>query len=216
MSDLPILYTFRRCPYAIRTRYLLAYLNIQVELREVILKAKPMALLELGGRSTVPQLIDSDGIRYPESMDIMRWALTKKQFDSSSDLIPAEFALRIDAWQFQNDFRFKPWLDKYKYADRYPEYPVEYYRQQGERFLRRLELALINQPYLLGQSVTLADILVFPFVRQFRGVDSNWFDQSKYIGVRKWLQKMAEGPVFEKVMKKYDAWQDGQFEKVVF
>lgn len=214
MSDLPILYSFRRCPYAMRARYVLITLNVPVALREVVLKNKPEALLSLGGRSTVPQLIDTDGTRYEESMDIIFWALTKsiesKSIEGKSinnDFFPKEKVDRIKAWAFQNDFRFKPWLDKYKYADRHPEHDSEYYRHQGERFLRRIEKALKASPYLLGHSISLADAVVFPFIRQFRGVDSFWFDQSQYQRTKQWLESLIESDTFQKVMIKHEAWQ---------
>lgn len=206
---LPILYSFRRCPYAIRARYTLLLLNIKVEIREVVLKNKPEALLALGGRSSVPQLIDTDGKRFPESMDIIRWAMSQNQHNIiSSHYTPAE-QRDIEAWLFQTDFRFKVWLDKYKYADRHPENSEAFYRSQGERFLRRLESRLSQNDFLLGNRMTIADVLVFPFIRQFRGVDMDWFDQSNYVNLKQWLTHILEGESFSKVMVKLAAWQEG-------
>lgn len=202
----PILYSFRRCPYAIRARYTLCLLNIQVEIREVVLRNKPEALLRLGGRSSVPQLISADGERYPESMDIVRWALAQSQGVLTYSAFEEK---QIAAWLFQTDHRFKFWLDKYKYADRHPDFSEAYYRAQGERFLRRLERTLSQQAYLLGDKMSIADVLVFPFIRQFRGVDSPWFDQSNYTYVKAWLTQILEDEVFAKVMVKLPAWQEG-------
>lgn len=205
----PILYSFRRCPYAIRARYTLSLLNINVEIREVTLKNKPAALLELGGRSTVPQLICEKGVRYPESMDIIRWAMAKHQSKQTSPSYSEVEERAITAWLFQTDHRFKYWLDKYKYADRHPSFSQAYYRSQGERLLRRLELKLTHRAYLLGDNMTIADVLVFPFIRQFRGVDQTWFDQSQYNNVKRWLMEIIEAETFAKVMVKLPAWQEG-------
>lgn len=202
----PILYSFRRCPYAIRARYTLSLLNIKVEIREVVLRNKPEALLALGGRSSVPQMICEQGIRYPESMDIIRWAMSKKQ---NANIYSEQQENEIAAWLFQTDHRFKVWLDKYKYADRHPAYSQAYYRSQAERFLRRLESKLSKQAFLLGGEMSMADVLVFPFIRQFRGVDNAWFDQSQYLNVRSWLKQIIEDEAFEKVMIKLPPWQKG-------
>lgn len=202
----PILYSFRRCPYAIRARYTLSLLNIKVEIREVVLRNKPEALLALGGRSSVPQMICEQGTRYPESMDIIRWAMTKKQ---NANIYSEQQENEIAAWLFQTDHRFKVWLDKYKYADRHPAHSQAYYRSQAERFLRRLESKLSKQAFLLGDEMSMADVLVFPFIRQFRGVDNAWFDQSQYLNVRSWLKQIIEDEAFEKVMIKLPPWQEG-------
>ena len=202
----PILYSFRRCPYAIRARYTLSLLNIKVEIREVVLRNKPEALLRLGGRSSVPQMICEQGVRYPESMDIIRWAMARKQ---NANIYSKPQEREIAAWLFQTDHRFKFWLDKYKYADRHPDFSQEYYRSQGERFLRRLESKLSKQAFLLGDEMSMADVLVFPFIRQFRGVDNTWFDQSQYTNVKLWLNQIIEDKTFEKVMIKLPPWQEG-------
>lgn len=202
----PILYSFRRCPYAIRARYTLSLLNIKVEIREVVLRNKPEALLRLGGRSSVPQMICEQGVRYPESMDIICWAMARKQ---NANIYSKPQEREIAAWLFQTDHRFKFWLDKYKYADRHPDFSQEYYRSQGERFLRRLESKLSKQAFLLGDEMSMADVLVFPFIRQFRGVDNTWFDQSQYTSVKLWLNQIIEDKTFEKVMIKLPPWQEG-------
>lgn len=202
----PILYSFRRCPYAIRARYTLFLLDIKVEIREVLLRDKPAALLALGGRSSVPQLISREGDRYPESIDIIRWALAQ---DEKSALIYTSSEEReIAAWLFQTDHRFKYWLDKYKYADRHPSNTEAYYRSQAEGFLRRLEIRLEKHAFLLGTDMSIADVLVFPFIRQFRGVNIGWFDQSGYVAVKKWLSQIIEGERFAKVMVKLPVWQE--------
>lgn len=211
---LPVLYSFRRCPYAIRARYTLTLLDLTVELREVVLKSKPDALLALGGRTTVPQLIDVDGTRYPESLDIIFWALSNTTNDSLVEKLWSNSTRqkhKIKVWINYNDGFFKYWLDRYKYADRYPEYNEEHYRQKGEVFLSRLEKRLARSKYLLGNNMTIADVAVFPFVRQFAGVNSNWFENSEYHCLNAWLKGFVESEVFNKVvMKKLPAWSEEQ------
>ncbi|MCW4628993.1 MULTISPECIES: glutathione S-transferase [Marinomonas] len=211
-----MLYSFRRCPYAIRVRYTLAFLNVSVYLREVILKAKPDALLSLGGRSTVPQLIDVDGARYAESSDIIFWALSKSSIKNrSQQLWPSEIKQRnnMQAWIAYNDHFFKYWLDRYKYADRYPDFSEVYYRSKGEIFLQRLENRLKKRSYLFGESETLPDIMIFPFVRQFVAVNQSWFDISQYNNVKVWLARFINSALFQSVvMIKHSAWQAGQAE----
>ncbi|WP_421849020.1 glutathione S-transferase [Marinomonas sp.] len=216
---LPVLYSFRRCPYAMRARYVIAFLGVSVQLREVVLKSKPAALLELGGRSSVPQLVDVDGIRYPESLDIIIWALSKS---GDSDLVNQLWPLKgnqqnkMKAWIAYNDKFFKHWLDRYKYADRYPESSESYYRDKGEVFLRRLDKRLSRNEFLLGESMSVADIAVFPFIRQFSGVNQGWFELSQYNNVKRWLAEFVNSEMFKSVvMVKYAAWEAGQ-EDILF
>ncbi|TYL49483.1 glutathione S-transferase [Marinomonas sp. IMCC 4694] len=216
---MPILYSFRRCPYAIRARYTLAVLKVPVYLREVALKSKPAALLALGGRSSVPQLIDADGCRYPESMDIMLWALSKsKEVEPKQLLWPLESRtrLKMQLWIQYNDRFFKYWLDRYKYADRYPEHTEAYYRRKAEGFLQRLERRLSQGAFLFGDFISLADIAIFPFVRQCAAVNQAWFDGSKYEFVRLWLAYFVSSDVFQSVvMIKNTTWQTDD-EDIIF
>lgn len=216
---LPVLYSFRRCPYAIRARYTIAYLNVPVNLREVVLKAKPEALLSLGGRSSVPQLVDMDGARYPESMDIILWALSKSNNRIKVNSVwPSDACQRnkMSAWIRYNDVFFKKWLDRYKYADRYTEFSESYYFAQCEVFLRRLNRRLGLRSYLMGEKLSVADISVFPFVRQFAAVNQKRFDESEYDNVKKWLSLFLDTALFNNVvMKKYPMWTSEQ-ENVVF
>ena len=212
-SFLPaILYSFRRCPYAMRARYTLALLSQSVELREVVLKNKPEALLKLGGRSTVPQLIVDDK-RYPESFDIMMWAINQAPASSMSLQLWPQCRVtqtKIQTWVSYNDHCFKYWLDRYKYADRHPEFTEEFYRQKGERFLKRLDVRLSRYPYLMGESMTLADVAIFPFIRQFAGVKPTWFADSNYPNLKLWLSGFVDGKGFAAIMSKYEPWQEGQ------
>ncbi|MEO9654562.1 glutathione S-transferase [Marinomonas sp.] len=215
MFVLPVLYSFRRCPYAIRARYCLAFLQVPVVLREVVLKDKPPQLLALGGRTTVPQLINVDGQRYEESADIMHFALSQSELKGRVDLLwPADrrLASKISTWINYNDNHFKYWLDRYKYADRYPDHSEEYYRSKACIFLKRLNLRLSQQDYLLGKDMSLADIAIFPFIRQFAGVNAAWFSASEYDSVKEWLKGFLDSKTFELVMKKYPRWESEQTE----
>jgi glutathione S-transferase len=208
------MYSFRRCPYAIRARYAIAVLGVSVELREVVLKSKPSALLSLGGRSSVPQLIDVDGTRYPESLDIIFWALSKSDDSIMSRTFWPESIVqkhRMMAWIKYNDRCFKYWLDRYKYADRFPEFSEEYYRNKGEIFLKRLNKRLEKRTFLFGDDCSLADIAIFSFVRQFAAVRPDWFELSDYTHTKIWLNGFLDSNVFKiTVMKKELPWEAGQ------
>lgn len=208
-SMTPILYSFRRCPYAIRTRMSLRYASITVELREVFLANKPEAMLMLSAKGTVPVLqLDSQVL--DESLDIMYWAL--RQADREQWLRP-ELEAETLALITENDGSFKTHLDHYKYWDRYPTQTQEHYRQQAERFLSKLEGLLANRPFLLTESATLADIAIFPFIRQFAFVDKGWFDQSSYTGLQQWLDYFLNSPIFVGSMERYSPWQSGDTAK---
>lgn len=202
---LPILYSFRRCPYAIRARMTLHYAGIQVELREVLLKDKPASMLAVSSKGTVPVLILPDGQVMDESYDVMRWALANRDPDHWW-LSDRENEIN-ELIQF-NDHEFKTHLDHYKYFDRFPEHPKEYYRAQAENFLSILEEKLTANHYLLDENMCLADIAVFPFIRQFAFVDKAWFDQAHYPNLQRWLAYFLESALFLEVMEKYPVFND--------
>ena len=203
-----ILYSFRRCPYAMRARMAIAVSGIKVELREVVLRDKPQALLELSPKATVPVLQTNEGTIIDESLDIMHWAL--QQSDPENWLAIIDHDLITN-----NDGDFKHWLDRYKYADRYPKQSEQFFRQQGEKTLFRLEQCLIKTRYLSSQSITLTDIALFPFIRQFAFVDINWFEQTPYPNLQNWLNTFISSPLFIRVMKKYPPWQN-ESDPVIF
>ncbi|MFT7267410.1 MAG: glutathione S-transferase [Porticoccus sp.] len=200
---LPILYSFRRCPYAIRARMALFYAGIEVELREVLLRDKPMDMLRVSQKGTVPVLILPDGNVLDESYVIMHWALD--QSDPDRWYFSAKSA-ELDEIIQKNDGLFKESLDRYKYSDRYPEHTMEYYRAQAEIFLTSLEQKLTATQYLLGAKISLADIGIFPFVRQFSLVDKAWFDASPYPKLRRWLTYFLSAEFFLAVMEKHPVW----------
>ncbi len=202
----PILYSFRRCPYAMRARLAIATSGIEVELREVVLKDKPQPLLTVSPKGTVPVLITSTGQVIDESIDIMYWAL--QQSDPLHWLVTtAEQHAMTTALIDQNDQSFKHFLDRYKYADRYPEHTERYYRQQAETTLNDLEQKLTQNRFLLADHSTLADMALLPFIRQFAFVDKAWFDSAPYPKVRAWLNQFITSDLFATTMTKLPAWQ---------
>ena len=194
----PKLFTYRRCPYAIRSRLALYQAGIDYESIEISLKNKPGDFLALSPKGTVPLLVQSDGKIIEESLEIMLWALNINDREhwvlKNNDLCQKLI--------FENDFHFKKNLDKYKYADRFPEHSKEYYRSQCEIFLNALEEKLQFKLYLIEDRISIADIAIFPFVRQFRLVDENWFLNSKYDALKKWLNGLINSCMFKEVMKK--------------
>lgn len=204
LSTDPVLYSFRRCPYAMRARMALRYSDCRVELREVELKHKPAALLDLSAKATVPVLLCEDGQIIDESLDIMHWALQQNDRDN---WLQGEYQAEIAALIEYNDSVFKNHLDHYKYADRYPDATQLEYRQQGEVFLQQLEQRLDQQAYLISGRISLADVAIFPFIRQFAHVDIRWFDRAPYPHLRSWLCQWMDSALFQSVMLKYPPWQ---------
>lgn len=209
-GSLPRLYSFRRCPYAMRARLGILFAELEVELREVALKNKPAQMLAISPKGTVPvlELLGDAGSAarvIEESREIVEWALQQNDPQAllETDLVSAN-AL-ID----QNDNEFKHWLDRYKYADRYPESPQLEYRQQGEVFLQVLEKRLAKNRYLLGRSISIADIGIMPFVRQFAHVDQEVFYSLPYPNLQQWLRDWLVHPVFQQVMTRFQPWQEG-------
>jgi glutathione S-transferase len=195
------LYSFRRCPYAMRARMALRYSGVAVNIVEVSLKAKPAEMLALSSKGTVP-VLSIDGQVIDESLAIMHWALAQSD--------PQDWLLKDDPVGQQliaglieeNDQVFKVHLNRYKYAERYPEQPMAFYRAEGEVFLRRLDELLEGRDYLLAAHPSLADVALMPFVRQFAHVDREWFGQSPYHRLQAWLQRFLESELFTGVMRK--------------
>lgn len=192
-----LLYSFRRCPYAMRARLALRYSGVPVEIIEVSLKAKPAQMLALSPKGTVP-VLSLDGRVIEESLEIMQWALA--QHDPDDWLLQGDPA--VLALIAENDQVFKHHLNRYKYAERYPEQPMEHYRAEGEVFLQKLEDLLAEREYLLAERMSLADAAVVPFVRQFAHVDREWFAGAPYPRLQVWLQRFLESPLFMAVMAK--------------
>lgn len=195
---LPVLYSFRRCPYAIRSRLALHYAELAVDIHEVSLRDKPAEMLAISPKATVPVLQLADGTVLEESLDIIIWAL--RQNDPKQLLNPDSELSETLSLIAENDGEFKHWLDHYKYATHHPEQSVEYYRQRGEVFLQKLEQRLTENTYLSGPSITVSDIAIVPFVRQFAHVDKRWFDSADYPALQRWLAEWLTSEVFLRVM----------------
>lgn len=206
-TTIPILYSFRRCPYAMRARLAVKASGLQVELREVKLADKPASLFEYSEKGTVPVLVLPDGKVIDESLDVMHWAL---EISDPECWQPAnEEAVEVNHLVAINDGEFKYYLDRYKYSDRYPEHPMEYYRENAEQFIQILEGKLEGGRYLGGEKMNFADVAIFPFIRQFAHVDKAWFDQTRYSNLQAWLAELLQWPMFLGVMDKYKPWRAG-------
>lgn len=192
-----LLYSFRRCPYAMRARLALRYAGVPVQIVEVSLRAKPAEMLALSPKGTVPVLCVGGRV-IEESLEIMQWALA--QHDPDDWLRQGD--PRVLALIAENDQVFKHRLNRYKYAERYPEQPMEHYRAEGEVFLHKLEGLLAENDYLLAEQLSLADVALAPFVRQFAHVDREWFAGTPYRQLQAWLQRFLESPLFIAVMAK--------------
>lgn len=183
----------------------LDYTAVSVELREILLRDKPASMLMASPKGTVPVLILPDGKVIDESIEVMRWALAGNDPDH---WWRDDMAIEINSLVEENDGVFKQHLDQYKYADRHPAHPQEFYRDQAEQFLRHLEHRLVLKRYLMEDQLTFPDVAVFPFVRQFAFVDKAWFDQAPYPKLQAWLQSFLDSELFSGVMTKYPVWRE--------
>ena len=195
-----LLYSFRRCPYAIRARMALAQAGVPVRVREVALRDKPADMLAISPKGTVPVLQLPDGQVLDESRDIMLWALQQRDPQYWLPRAPADAALARQ-WVSRSDAEFKPLLDRYKYATRHPQFTQAQHRQQAlEVFLMPLDGALRNKAYLLGEGACWADVALFPFVRQFAMVEPQWFARCALVDLRRWLDGWTASALFRAVM----------------
>jgi len=208
MTGYPILYSFRRCPFAIRARMALYISGQTCELREVVLRNKPAEMIELSPKATVPVLQIETGEVLEESLDIMLWTLAKN--DPGGWLQP-ELGTLDDMMALieEADGPFKDNLDRYKYAPRYENADPEYHRTEAEKFLRVLNECMEKCKYLFGNRPALADYAIAPFIRQFASTDRAWFDAAPYPRLQKWLESFLNAKLFKQVMNKYPAWQAG-------
>lgn len=203
----PILYTFRRCPYCIRARMALAYAGITVEIREVDLRNKPAALLAISPKATVPVLQLAGGTVIEQSLEIMQWALAQ---NDPEGWLEAQSTL-TDELILANDTSFKKNLDRFKYHSEASEHPREHYHALASEFLRHLERCLdkSEQRGLARASTSLADMAIFPFVRQFAEADSQWQQNPSFPYLQVWLRGHIRSERFAQAMKKYPLWQAG-------
>jgi len=201
----PTLYSFRRCPFAIRARVALLLTRQPVHLREVALKAKPAPMLAASAKGTVPVLVLPDGGVIDESRAIIDWALAQTE----------EAPLHTGDWDLQqrllddNDGDFKLWLDRVKYNVRFDDVDLDDARAHTVAFLQRLQIQLDRHEFLLGDRPGVADVGIFPFVRQLAFTDRAWFDAVDVPAVHRWLHRWLASRVFADAMVKHRPWQDG-------
>lgn len=195
-----ILYSYRRCPYAMRARMALKLANIAVETREVSLRDKPAHMLQISPKGTVPVLQLADGTVIDESLEIMILAFKEHALQGS---IHEDSRALI----FDNDSSFKKALDAYKYPERHPNQTQIQHRADGEVFLQKLEHMLSLHAYLLSDDAGIADIAIFPFVRQFAAVDDAWWQTKQYPKLYDWLNGWVESELFNSVMTKNPTYQ---------
>lgn len=205
-SPVPILYSYRRCPYAMRARMALRYSQIVVEIREITLKDKPASMLQRSPKGTVPVLVLATGEVIDESLNIMRWALAQHDPDNWRMTDNSDAISEMERLLIYNDQHFKLALDRYKYAIRFPQHPPEFYRGEGELFLCELEACLEKHVYLCGETCTLGDMAIFPFIRQFVAVDQVWFAQAAFPRLRHWLEGLLQSQIFMDIMEKREIW----------
>ncbi|WP_299865952.1 glutathione S-transferase [uncultured Hoeflea sp.] len=196
----PVLYSFRRCPYAIRARLALAVAGIEVELREVVLRDKPCAFLDVSPSATVPCLVCEDGV-IDESLDVMIWALGINDPEGWLEM-PGEG----HDWIARNDGLFKQALDRVKYAARYPDDDPAAQRELAASFLGALDDKIGD--WMFGRP-TLADFAILPFVRQFAFIDKACFDAQPWPRLQAWLDRFLTSDEFDAVMAKYPQWREG-------
>jgi glutathione S-transferase len=201
---LPILYSYRRCPYAIRARMTLQYAGIQVEHREIELRNKPKSMLMASPKGTVPVLMVNDLV-LDQSLEIMRWAL--QQSDPDNWGMTDECATH--AWIERNDGPFKLLLDQYKYPNRHPNLNQDdVFDAAIALMLKPMNDALELSQYLAGNQQSWLDIAIFPFIRQFSMVNPQQFEQVQLPALKNWLTKHLQSELFNAIMAKHPVWAD--------
>ena len=211
-NNLPILYSFRRCPYAMRARMAIHISDQRCELREVLLRDKPPSMLQYSAKGTVPVLILQDGKVIDESLDVIDWALNLNDPDDwqrSKDKEKTKELIKI------NDGEYKYHLDRYKYSKRYDNEDPEFHRKKCLKFIESINNELNNSKYIFDDNISYADIVILPFIRQFRIADIEWFDSLPYDNLKKWLSSFLDSSLLNSIMKKYDLWKEGD-KSIVF
>lgn len=198
----PILYSFRRCPYAMRARLGLASAGVRVELREILLRDKAPEFLATSPSATVPCL-ETGGTVIDESLDIMLWALAQSDPEQLRDMPRLGHDLIATT-----DGPFKTALDRYKYHNRYGS-DRDLERTKASGHLSALDAQLDGKPWLFGDAPRLADFAILPFIRQFAMTDKNWFDAQPWPGLQRWLAAFLASPRLHGVMQKFPRWQAG-------
>jgi len=205
-NNLPILYSFRRCPYAMRARMAIHISSQKCEIREVLLRDKPPSMLEYSSKGTVPVLVLQSGEVIDESLDVIDWALNLNDPDNwqrSKDNEKTKELIKI------NDGEFKYHLDRYKYSKRYDNEDPEFHRKKCLSFIEKVNSELQNSKYIFDDAISYIDISLLPFIRQFRIADNEWFDELPYENVKSWLSNFLNSELLESIMSKHDLWKEG-------
>ncbi len=206
-QDAPILYSFRRCPYAMRARLALLASGIRCEMREIALSQKPDSMLAVSPKGTVPVLVLKDKV-LEESLDIMHWAMAQSDPQCWSTAGQSNDA-QAQAWVRSCDDEFKKNLDRYKYPNRYALSDGLAHRDMGAQFLLKLNAQLEKTPYLMGGDWCWVDAAIAPFVRQFARTDRDWFDAQAWSALKVWLENFEQSPAYSEVMHKFKVWHQG-------
>lgn len=206
-QDAPILYSFRRCPYAMRARLALLASGIRCEMREIALSQKPDSMLAVSPKGTVPVLVLKDKV-LEESLDIMHWAMAQSDPQCWSTAGQSNDA-QAQAWVRSCDDEFKKNLDRYKYPNRYALSDGLAHRDMGAQFLLKLNAQLDKTPYLMGGDWCWVDAAIAPFVRQFARTDRDWFDAQAWSALKVWLENFEQSPAYSEVMHKFKVWHQG-------
>jgi len=209
MSDKrPILYSFRRCPYAMRARLAILSSGIEVELREVVLRDKPAEMIEASPKATVPVMVLADGTVLEESLDIIEWSLATNDQEGWLNFSDDQLA-EMQALIGELDGPFKSALDRYKYENRYDNVVAKEQRDLARPFLWKLDAMLAGKQFLFGGRFSLADGAILPFVRQYAHVDRDWYWAQEWTNLVEWLDRFLASDRFASIMTKYEKWESG-------
>ena len=206
INKYPTLYSFRRCPYAMRARLALRLCKIQCIIREISLKAKNSEFLKVSPKATVPVLVLPNGEVLEESLDIIYWSL--EQNDPSKLKINNQLANETNKLIELFDTEFKFHLDRYKYSSRYNIKNSQVHRDKGRDLLVLINNLLEGKNYIGGKNISLLDISILPFVRQYRIADIKWFDNNLGLdNVSNWLNIFLNSGLLASIMTKYKVWE---------
>lgn len=202
-----VLYSFKRCPYAMRARMALYLSKIKVEHREVSLKNKPKAMLELSPKGTVPVLLLNDGRVIDESIDIVNWCLEQNIYTFTDELNNEQKSITENEIKLFDE-KFKYHLDRYKYATRYKDIDEVFHRDECIEILKSIENKIYNSKWFFSDHINKIDICILPFIRQFRIANTSWFDSNAEIPkTQKWLRNFLESTLLSEIMANYDVWK---------
>ena len=206
-QKIPILFSFRRCPYAMRARIAIKLCNLECEIREINLKLKNKEFLELSPKGTVPVLVLPDDKIIEESMDIIHWAISNNDPYNLKLKNPEIYNMDMDLISiFDNEFKYH--LDRYKYNSRYKGINKEEHKYKARDLLVNLNNSLKEKQWLNGENISISDISILPFIRQYRIADIKWFDEKLELpNINRWLDKFLNSKIFNNVMKKYKTWE---------